>query len=142
MIFDGDVRMIMTEDGADIAFTGGQPEMDGGLSTAVLISLWSLSGWWGNQIMDQDQAFGCELETAMSGTLTVQAMLDAEEAARKALAWLVEQGIAARVTVEGSIPRADVLVLTITIAEPAGGAASLRYSLNWRNQSARLEALT
>ena len=141
MTFDGDLLLTMTEDGADISVANGQPAMDGGLSTAVLLSLWSLTGWWGNALAEGDEVLGCELETALQGTLSVQAMLDAEESVRKALAWMVTAGIAARVTVAGQIPRADVLYLTITIDEPSGTAASLRYSLNWRNQSARLEAL-
>ena len=143
MTFDGDLLLTMTEDGADIAVIAGQPAMDGGLSTAVLLSLWTLPGWWGDALTDDPaEKGGCELETALQGTLSVQTMLDAEEAVRKALAWMVTAGIAARVTVAGQIPRADVLYLTITIDEPSGTAASLRYSLNWRNQSARLEVLT
>lgn len=141
MHFDGDLLLTMTDDGVDIDVADGQPAMDGGLSTAVLLSLWTLPGWWGNALSSGDEVLGCELETALEGTLSVQTMLDAEEAARKALAWLVTAGIASRVTVAGQIPRADALYLTITIEEPAGGQASLRYSLNWRNQSARLEAV-
>jgi len=46
--YDGDVRVQHTEDGGDIESVAGQLRMDGGLETAVYISLFTARGWWGS----------------------------------------------------------------------------------------------
>ena len=140
MTFDGDVQLKWTDDGGDITFSSGQPIMDGGLTTSVIISLFTLPGWWGNEIGDDDEEIGSKLLEALDKTLTIQVMQDTEEAARLALAWMVTQGVAESVKVESAIPRADFLALKITIQEPgADNPVSQRFTINWQNQSAILE---
>ena len=138
--FEGDVQMKWTDDGGDITYKEGQPIMDGGLTTSVIISLFTLPGWWGNEIGDDDEKIGSKLLEALDKTLTIAVMQDAQEHARLALAWMVEQGVAKSVEVEASIPRADFLALKITIEEPNGeNPLSQRFMISWENQSASLE---
>lgn len=137
MTYDGDVRVTNTEDGGEIIFERGQPEMDAGLETAVYLSLFSSPGWWGNAISEKAAQLGSDLESIQSRTLSNQTRLDAEEYARKALAWMVSEGVAASVRVVASIPRADLLGLTITIEQPSGSVVTLRYQINWAAQRAR-----
>lgn len=140
MITDGDPRLTLTPDGGDITLLNGQPDMDQGLETAVLISLFSGSGWWGNVASALDEQVGCELEELTTRTLTNQTRLDAEEAARKALAWMLSAGVAAKVTVAATLPALGWLVLAVTIEQPGGSVTELRYQINWAAQRARMGA--
>ena len=140
MTFDGDVQLKWTDDGGDITYSSGQPIMDGGLTTSVIISLFTLPGFWGNEIAPDDEEIGSTLLEALDKTLTIAVMQDTEEQARRALAWMVTQGVAESVKVESAIPRADFLALKITIQEPgADNPVSQRFTINWTNQSAILE---
>ena len=137
MTYDGDVRVTNSEDGGEIIFERGQPEMDEGLETAVYLSMFSSPGWWGNAISEKAAQLGSDLESIQSRTLSNQTRLDAEEYARQALAWMVSEGVAKSVTVAGSIPRADILGLVVTIEQPNGTVVTLRYQVNWSAQSVR-----
>jgi len=139
MNFDGDVKLRTTEDGGAITFSSGQPEMECGLSTAIYISLATRLGWWGNSVSTVAERIGCECEELEDRALNNKVRLDMEEAARQALKWMVDEGIAASVTVEVSILSPIVLGMEITIAEPSGDPTTLRYKINWQGQRAALE---
>lgn len=139
--FDGDVKLISTEDGGDILFVDGQPEMDPGLSTAAFISAFTDEGWWGNAISDPAEQIGSKLETLFLRTLTPQAMLDGEGYLRDALQWMIDQGIADDVVVSSDIPAVGQLRLKAAISQPGiDDPVEQRYILNWEAQSVILEA--
>jgi phage gp46-like protein len=135
MTYDGDVRLVATDDGGDIVITDGQPDMDQGLETAVYLSLFTGRPWWGAAL---GAAPASDLETVFERNLDNRARLDAEEYARQALAWMVAEGVAKSVTVAATIPRTDVLGLTVDIVEPGGTGRLLRYHINWSAQRARV----
>jgi phage gp46-like protein len=138
--FDGDVRLSLSEDGGSITIWGGQPDMDGGLSTAVHISLFTDSGWWGNGISREGEDIGSDFEASLRSPLTNQARLDVEEAARQALRWLTDSGIAEAVEVSATIPAVNMLALAVRITEPAKAPTLFRYAVNWQNQHITMEA--
>ena len=138
--FDGDVRLRLTVDGGMITIWGGQPEMDAGLETAVHISLFTETGWWGNALARPGEEIGSTLETAFAAPLTNQARLDVIERARAALAWLTETGVAKSVEVDATIPSLGELALTVTVTEPDKAPALFRYSISWRSQRIHMEA--
>jgi len=133
MNYEGDVKLIQTDDGGDIEFIAGQPVMDQGLETAVYISLFS-SDWWGNAISEQNEKLESKLEDIYNRNLSNQTRLDAEEYVRKALEWMIRLGIAKRIDVSASLPTPGWLGLEITIIEPNGSEQNLRYSINWAKQ--------
>jgi len=133
MNYEGDVKLIQTDDGGDIEFVAGQPVMDQGLETAVYISLFS-GGWWGNAISEQNEKLNSELEELYNRNLSNQTRLDTEEYVRKALEWMIRLGIAKRIDVSASLPIPGWLGLEITIIEPNGSEQNLRYSINWAKQ--------
>lgn len=133
MILDGDVRLQHTDDGGNIEFVAGQPVMDQGLGTAVYISLFS-GDWWGNAISGRDEKLESELDNLYERTLNNKTRLDAEEYARKALAWMTRSGIAKEVKAEASLPAVGWLGLVVTITQPDGSEAELRYQVNWAAQ--------
>ncbi len=139
MNYDGDVKLIPTEDGGQITIEKGQTIMDDGLETAAYISLFS-GDYWGNAISERDEKTESELETLFSQTLTNQVRLDAEEYALQALEWMKRQGIAAKIEAEGSIPRTGFLGLVVRIYQPDDTVAELRYQINWTNQQISMGA--
>jgi len=136
--YDGDVQIVHSLDGGAITFRSGQPDMEQGLSTAVYISLFTESGWWGNALAEDDGQIGSELEALEMQPLTNKVRQDYEEGARKALAWMVSSGLAKMVTVEAVILSQIALELTVTIVEPDGTATTERYRVNWQGQRAAL----
>jgi len=140
VVVDGDVRLTPTADGGTITLINGQPDMDQGLETAVYLSLFSGPGWWGNLASALDEQVGSTLEDMLSRTLTNQTRLDAEEAARQALAWMTRSGVASKITVAATLPALGWLALQITIEQPGTDPQVLRYQINWAAQAARMGA--
>jgi len=133
-IYDGDVRLTHTEDGGDIEYVAGQPVMDAGLETAVYISLFTSPGWWG------DKSLGCDLEAILAGTLTTKTLNRATDECRRALAWLVSDGVASSVEPSVTALGIDSIGISIVITEPDGTSeTSIRYRLNWDAERAHLE---
>lgn len=137
-IYDGDIKIALTDGEGSIEYVAGNPRMDAGLSTAITISLFTERGWWGNE---KGQEIGCDLMEKMRCTMTPKAILDIEEEARGALAWLVSEGIAESVTVSTEILGVGILALIIVVQQPAiTTALTKRYNLTWGAQAAYEEA--
>jgi phage gp46-like protein len=69
-------------------------------------------------------------------------LVRAETYAREALAWLLEDRVAARVDVAAEISRPGWLGLAIAITRPgADVAVQYRYDVVWAGQAARAEAV-
>lgn len=132
--FDGDVRLSLSLDGGLITIWAGQPEMDGGLETAVNISLFTESGWWGNSIIGTDNEVGSEFEASLRRPLTNQSRLSIIEAGRNALQWMLDTGIAEAVEFTATIPAVGRLDFVIKITQPEKTPVDFRYNVNWANQ--------
>jgi len=137
-IYDGDVRLTNTEDGGSIEFRAGQPIMDAGIETAAYISLFTARAWWGN---DPGSDIGSDLETILQGRLTSATLNAARDEIQRALAWLISDGVASSVEVTAEPAGIDIVLITITITEPARlSPSTLRYRLNWDAERSHLEA--
>lgn len=134
--YDGDLLIYPTDDGGDINVVGGQPDMDAGLWTAVYLSLFT-GDWWGNALSDAAARYAASVEDSIRTDSNAD-RLNVQEAARRALQWLVDDGIAESITVDATIPSGGRLNLTITVQEPAGDPAVLRYEINWAGQRAAM----
>jgi phage gp46-like protein len=111
-----------TADGGELDITAGVVATDGGLSTAVYLSLFNGSArWWGG-------GYSCEtLALLRTGAPTSSALRAIEGAAQRDLAWLVSDGYARVVTVAASMPRRGELALSVTV----NGDETLKYSVSW-----------
>lgn len=117
--FDGEPRLIMTANGTTIEVRGGQPVMDAGIESAVLVSLFTLPGWFGNYFLDKDFHVGeSTFETLISGVLTASNFAQAEKEAKRALAWMVDDRIASSIDVDVSNPSGIRVDVEITINRP------------------------
>lgn len=137
--FDGDPKLIMTPDGTTMEFNGGQPVMDAGLENAALISLFTDSEWWGNQYLDgefriDDGAFN----EIMSGAITRTTFVQAENEIKRALKWMVDDGLASEIEATVTNRAGTGIDLEVNILAPSGTRATLalrRYGANWIRQA-------
>lgn len=133
-----DVALVPVGETLDVVLEGGDLRPEDGLLTAVLISLFSdglaaaddelpdlgtdRRGWWAGQVLDEDgSGFGSLLWLLERSTLRNETMVRAEDSARAALAWLVQEDIAERV--EATASRLDLTTLSLEVRVIRGNAA-------------------
>lgn len=123
---------------------------DADLETAVLISLFTdrradpddalpgapgdLRGWWGDTPADDDQPadpLGSKLWLLSREKQTNDARLRAEDYAKDALAWMLEDGVADEIAVAGSYPQSGWLMLQVDIYRQRDLVFSGRYGPLW-----------
>lgn len=133
--FDGDVAFILTPDGGQIVYSGGQPVMDaGGLENAVNISLFTGPDYWANAMFDNepDQQIGSDFEERVRpNAITIAYLRDVEDAARDALQWMINQRIAETISVNATWPELNRVELDLLIQKPDSETVIIRYELNW-----------
>lgn len=134
---------------ADLVLQGAVLVTNGGLHSAVLISLFTdrraavddrlpapsadRRGWWGDVASAKagDQ-LGSKLWLLSREKELTSVLRSAEDAARAALAWLKDDGIAGEIVAVATNPLRGVLALNITISRPDGTLA-LNDEFVWRN---------
>ena len=94
-------------------------------------------GWWGDSGRAADARMGSLLWLHMREKKTETVRLKVENAAREALQWLIDDGIASDVTVAASFPSAprDALALVVTLTEPNGVRRDWKVDLLWSGVS-------
>lgn len=134
--------------GGDLSIEGFDLATDNGLYTAIVLSLFldrrakdddvlpdgstDRRGWWGDAWpqIDRDQV-GSRLWLLSREKQLPETLARAEEYAREALTWLIEDGVATRLQVTGTWLRMGVLGLEITITRPSGEVAAYRFETLW-----------
>lgn len=132
---------------ADLAIEGGALRLDDGLRTAILISLFTDAragaddilpqdgadrrGWWGDAYaLSTDDETGSRLWLLAREKITIRTVNRARDYAREALAWIVEDGIAAAVDVIVEAQAPDRLAIGVILTRPSGPARE-RYDFVW-----------
>lgn len=116
------------------------------LTRAVIISLFTWAradaaevppgeprqGWWGDSFADQpgDQ-IGSKLWLLAREKLLPETLHRARDYARQALAWLVADGVAARVEVTAERQGLDRLALGVVVARADGSTVALSFGDVW-----------
>lgn len=134
-IFQGDPKLVLTENGSRLIFKGGQPVMDQGLENLALISLFTSKGWCGNIFStDTSKKIGSDFEEIAGRPITRSMLIDLEQSARNAL----KNDAFGNVDVEVSNPTSQRLNVRIRI-EPTGQDIYTlnltKYGSNWIAQS-------
>jgi len=129
--YSGDPRLLLTPNGADHDWEGGQPVMDRGLENQALISLFTRPGWCGNLFLPPGQRIGSDFEETCEGPITLQALAaDIPQSAERAL----KSPLIPEVTVEVSNPTAWNLAIAISLG--SGQTLTLdRRGMLWSNQA-------
>lgn len=140
------LRWDVDQGAADLVFEADDLALDGGLETAVLLSLFTdrraeegdplptgeqdRRGWYGDAlpVVDGDR-IGSRLWLISREKQTPSVLSRIEAYAREALAWLVEDQVASKVAVKAEFPRAGVWGLTVEIYRP-GVADPVRFRFN------------
>ncbi|MFC0407910.1 phage GP46 family protein [Roseomonas elaeocarpi] len=131
----------------DWSFEAGDLAVDSGLRSAVLVSLFTdrraaedfvptdgtsdRRGWWGDTYeADQigSRLWQYERAKKADGTALLRQVRDS---CSEALAWLVEDGVAAKVDVTAAWLNRTTIGLGITISEPDGKLSTFNFSWAW-----------
>lgn len=137
---------------ADIALEAGAIRTDEGLRTAIIISLFTDAraeaddilpqegsdrrGWWGDAFpaVTGDET-GSRLWLLSREKITTATLNRARDYARKALAWIVADGIAAAVDVTVEAQEQERLAIGVVLTRPTGPARE-RYDFVWEASAA------
>lgn len=153
---NGDFALFWDTDAfaVDVAIVANDLARDAGLETAVSLSLFTdrraedgdvlpafetdRRGWWADDVAAvEGDRFGSRLWMLARAPATQDTLARAEEYAREALRWLVDDQVAERVEATAVVPRAGILGLLIAIYRP-GRADPVRYRYDnvWAAQEA------
>jgi len=132
--YQGDPKIFITVDGAEMVVQGGQPIMDGGLENAALISLLTDEGWYGNYLIDDpNQHVGSRFLKTIKGVVTLTMLVDSTNAMGQALQWMLDSGIASEITPIVRNPEGTMLEAEVVIEPPGRDAQKLLFTKNGSN---------
>lgn len=136
---------------ADYRLERGALQSDADLQTAVLISLFTdrlaepddvlpelgapRRGWWGDALAatkGNAGRIGSRLWLLSREKMLPETINRAREYAQEALAWMVTEGVARRVTVQAQVVGVDTLGLAIQIERNQGQVLRYSYDLAWQ----------
>jgi phage gp46-like protein len=145
------LRWDPNEGSADLVVDANDLLREEGLETAVLISLFTdrradaadqlpsgdtdRRGWWADAVpvVEGDQ-IGSRLWLLARERDSGRVRARAEEYAREALQWLVDDLVAERVEVTADVPRVGWLALEVVIYRPQQDPARYRFNSVWAAQ--------
>lgn len=137
----GDADVSLIDDGSDLT-------TDRGLMTAVLLSLFldrraepddkppsgdarDRRGWWGDQFADvEGDRYGSRLWLLARAKRTNDVALLAQEYAREALAWMIEDRVVASIDVDVETT-ATALLIGVGLQRPGRDPVSFRFAHAW-----------
>jgi phage gp46-like protein len=137
----------------DINFEDGDFENENGLTTAVLISLFTdrratsdddlddpedLRGWWGDQVSEfEDDQIGSKLWLLKRASTTEKNVQKYKKFTEEALAWMVDDGVAKNIEVIATrlaYPDDDTICLDIKIFRYDGNVITYKFDDLWEAQ--------
>lgn len=143
-----DIALTWDGSGCDLLLDGNDLQLDAGLQTAMLISLFSdrraraddalpgndgdRRGWWGDTWPQvAGDRLGSRLWLLSREKELPEVLRRAREYAEEALAWLIADGIATHVAVLPSVPRRGVLGLLVTLHRADGHRENYQFDVLW-----------
>lgn len=138
----------------DLIVVGNDLAVDDGLETAVIISLFTDAraqtddvipdgtgdprGWWGDSVANDDgDQTGSRLWLLDREKQQTSVLERAEQYAREALQWMLDDQVVSEIDVEAEIVREGMLGIGVRLQRPRGDAVQYRYEYAWRQQAAR-----
>ena len=138
--FAGDPAVTITPDGAKMKFINGEPVKDQGLENAVLISLFTRRGYWGNSLISEEsKKIGSDVEvTALEPIVNIQSVNNMTDAIDRALKWMTDTKLSQNNEITVTNPSSNNLRATIKITPPGRDSQTLLFlknGLNWIGQA-------
>jgi len=134
-IYEGDPKIYIDENGASLVFKGGLPVMDGGLENAVIISLFTKKGWFGNSFFtNQSEKIGSDFEETVKGTINRFYFTRVEKSIDNALQWMIDKEIVSKIEKLVSNPSINQTEIIIKLFPPSGNEIELlllQNGMNW-----------
>jgi phage gp46-like protein len=131
----------------DLLFDANDLKTEDGLRTALIISLFTEArvetneippgesdpaGWWGDAFPDVDgDAIGSRLWLLRREKNTAETRARAEEYARAALKWLIEDGIVSAIDVTVTKESREQALIAVRISRPSQTDVNMRFSFAW-----------
>lgn len=151
---DGDIGLYWDSLAGDLRLLNGDLWRDGGLETAIVISLFTdrrasptdvlpdaspdRRGWWADGVPEiQGDEIGSLLWLLAREKQQQTVVERAREYAEAALKWLVDDRVADRVEVTAEIVRPGFLGIQVIVWRPQVGRTDYRFNYNWDAQAAR-----
>lgn len=152
MTIEGDVLLFNTNNGGNVKFIAGQPEMTAGFDTMIFLCLFggnfldnglseNRKTWWGNlNIEDPDNRYISRMQNLV-GQIALNSgnLRRIEEAAKADLEVFKTSGIANSVLVFASIPARNRLNLLINIDSPRGENSQVEFLINWQSYTVQFK---
>ncbi len=129
----------------DLAHSGSSLELDDSMETAVIISLFTdrkandddelpsgddRRGWWADSFAEvEGDLIGSRLWLLKREKQLLRVLAKAKIYAEEALKWLIDDGIAEKVTVTPEIVKRGIMGLLVEIEKP--GVSPLKYKYNY-----------
>jgi len=132
--YQGDPKIFITNDGAEMSIQGGQPIMDGGLENSVGVSLLTEDGWYGNHLIDDlNQHVGSNFLKQANEVVTVTMLVNLINAISNALQWMLNTNIVSKVTPKASNPEGKLILASVLIEPPGQDSQELLLTKNGNN---------
>ena len=149
MDFEGDLLLEETPDGGDISIVGGLMVNDRSFGTAVYLSLFggnkedsgkvqNRRTWWGNTLrgVSENEKMISRFQALIFGLpMTTKNILNAEDAARLDLKWLMDNGIADEIIMSGRAISRNRFELKVQVNANGKSIFEHTYALFWRTGS-------
>lgn len=151
-----DIRLVYNQEvgTADIVFNGSSLEIDDGLETSAIVSIFTdrrayaddplpeesgdRRGWWGDAVpRTESDRIGSRMWLLHREKQTEHVRYRAEEYAREACGWIIEDGIADASSATAEWLAMGMLGISITVQRPAQPDVESRYALLWNAQALR-----
>ena len=137
---------------ADIEIADRDIRRDPGLETAILVSLFSdrqasvddsipdnsgdRRGWWADETQPDDDKIGSRLWLLDRSKTVAEVLPLAEQYAREALQWMIDDGLATEVGATATRHDHETLLLSVRIVSPESEKQNtfFKYYFNWNAQ--------
>jgi phage gp46-like protein len=144
--FEGDLLLEDTPDGGDIRIENDLFASDRSFNTAVYLSLFggnkddngkvkNNKTWWGNTLEGtaENEKLVSRFQAIISGLpMTTKNIQEAESAARLDLKWIIDEGIAEKITVSGRALSRIKFALYVDIQAGGNSIYEHTFSLFWK----------
>jgi len=127
--FQGDPKIFLLGNDAEMVFQGGQPVMDDTVESEMMIRLFTRTGWIGNMYAREDKnMFGSDFVELHDKPVTSSLITDIRDSAEKSLSVMLDTGKLAELDVFSSNPDGTNIYTVIASKDSRGVEHNFKIS--------------